>query len=294
MPIRMRENYLKFWGTRGSCPVSGPEYAAFGGNTCCLEVAYENTLLIIDAGTGIRPLGEKILKERQKIDLLLGHTHLDHIIGFPFFAPLFQAGTEITIWAPASGLRSCKEVLQDLLSKEFFPVRLEEIHSKLDFRTLHPKTPVQFGPLTLDFHATSHPGGALGFKIKTPKKTIGYITDNEALLGYHGSINDLTDNYLEPFTSLIHFLSECDILIHEAQYLPEEYLEKEHWGHSSVQNVAAIVKMNKTQEWHITHHDPKHCDQKLLNLEKYTKELIKNEKIPCKVRWIKDGDLLYL
>ncbi|PIS02472.1 MAG: hypothetical protein COT85_05610 [Chlamydiae bacterium CG10_big_fil_rev_8_21_14_0_10_42_34] len=264
------KRYLKFWGTRGSCSVCGPQFSHFGGNTVCLEVQYDDTLIIIDAGTGIRPLGHTI-HNKKKIDLFLGHTHWDHIIGFPFFEPLYKKNTEINIWAPQGKGRSCKELFTEMLSKEFFPIHLEQLQARLEFKTIYEKTPIQIGPITLDFHATSHPGVTYCFKIKTPNETISYVTDNEIPK--------------TPQKSLIEFHKGADILIHEAQYSAKEYTEKGGWGHSPLEEVITLVNEIQPKRWIVTHHDPNHTDAELFDLEKHAR----SQKLPCPVEWIADG-----
>lgn len=283
------KNYLKFWGTRGSCSVSGPQYVKYGGNTCCLEIRYDDAHLIIDAGTGIRPLGNSYpANEIRKIDLFLGHTHWDHLIGFPFFEPLYQAGAHIIVHSPSGAGRTCRELFSDLLSSDFFPVRLDQVQANIDYRTTHQKTPVQIGKISIDFHTTQHPGITFCFKITTPHQIIGYVTDNEALQGFHGYFSEVTDAILEPHLSLIDFLKDCDFLIHEGQYTPDEYLHKVGWGHSSVRNVAYLFKQTKISHWLVTHHDPRHSDKDIDELADKTKQILTEEKIPCRVEWIPD------
>jgi phosphoribosyl 1,2-cyclic phosphodiesterase len=268
------KNFLKFWGTRGSCPVSGLQYSHFGGNTCCLEVQYEGTCVIIDGGTGIRPLG-LTLKHQRKIDLFLSHMHWDHLIGLPFFAPLYQKETQITIWAPQGEGRSCRELFGQLLAKEFFPVHLDQIQAQLDFQVIHEKTPIRLGALTLDFHPTIHPGKTLCFKIQTPHQTIGYVTDNEI--------------HLDKQQSFISFFKHCDYFIHEAQYTPGEYSQKTGWGHSSLSSARALIDKIQPAHWLVTHHDPEHTDNTLKELQQ-----LASHQAPCPAEWIPDGHTLAL
>lgn len=267
--------YLKFWGTRGSCSVSGHEYTHFGGNTCCLEVRYQDTLVIIDAGTGIRPLGETV--HEKKIDLFLSHTHWDHIIGFPFFEPLYRKGTHITIWAPQGHEnRSCRDLFDQVLAYEFFPINLDEMQATLEFKVIEERKPIQLGPLSLDFHTTRHPGLTYCFKIKTPHETIGYTTDNEI--------------DLEAQKSFIEFHQNCDYFIHEAQYTPDEYQHRKGWGHSSLANVLKLVELVKPKHWLVTHHDPKHTDADL----KILAEKARHHNLPCPSQWVADGRIIAL
>ncbi|MDN3508020.1 MAG: response regulator, partial [Simkaniaceae bacterium] len=127
-------SYMKFWGTRGSTSVAGAQYVQYGGNTACLELRWNDEIVIIDAGTGLRELGDHIdVKPGQKINLIIGHTHWDHITGFPFFAPLYNKDCTLAIWAPVGYEKSTEELFHDMLSFGYFPVRLEELYAKLEF-----------------------------------------------------------------------------------------------------------------------------------------------------------------
>jgi ribonuclease BN (tRNA processing enzyme) len=286
---------LKFWGTRGSCPVSGKEYQKFGGNTLCLEICYEKTHIILDAGTGIRPLGEAISSSHKgPIQLFLSHTHWDHIHGFPFFKPLNDPGQHITIFSPRGLGRSTEELFEELLASEFSPLSFDKVKNRLKFQTIQQGHPIQLGPITLDFHPTCHSGVALGFKIKTPHQTIGYVTDNEALYGHLGEIDQIPPGILKKDQSFIHFLSDCDLLVHEAQYSSQEYAKKIGWGHSSISNTIALIKETKIKNWLVTHHDPKHTDDDLKQAEQKAQDILKQHKIPCLAEWIGDGFVLDL
>jgi len=264
--------------------VSGKEYAKFGGNTVCLELLYDETRLIFDAGTGIRNLGESLQGEKKTIHLFLSHAHLDHVIGFPFFAPIYDQNTEIYVWSPEENQKTCRELFHDLMNAAFFPIRLEQLQAKMHFEALDEKRTIEIGPLTLSLCKTDHPSLAYAFKIKTPHQTIGYATDNECAKGYFGPLEKAP---VDP--SLVSFFSGCDLLIHEAQYFPEEYQGKVGWGHSSITNVARLVQMTNARKWLVSHHDPKHKDQELNRLESFGKELLKQYQIPCEVSWIFDG-----
>lgn len=286
----MTKNYLKFWGTRGSCPVSGSAYAQFGGNTCTLEVRYDNSVLIFDAGTGIRELGQELTRQNvRNIHLFFSHSHWDHLIGLPFFEPIYNPGVKLTIWTPPNIRRSYRELIEDLLSPEFFPVKLEQINATLEFKTIQQKTPITLGKVTLDFHSAHHPGLAFGFKIRTPEQTFGYFTDNEMLHGYHGPLSEPPPEIIDPHQSLIDFLSDCDVLIHEAQYTPEEYLHKAGWGHSSARNAMYLLQQTKIPKWLVTHHDPNHTDLDLHAYESTMKKELQENNISCKVQWVGDG-----
>jgi phosphoribosyl 1,2-cyclic phosphodiesterase len=280
--------FLKFWGTRGSCPVSGPEYAKFGGNTSCIEISYGDAHLILDAGTGIRPLGEELLKKYNTFHLILSHTHWDHVIGFPFFEPLYSPGSEITIWSPSED-KNCRQIFDHLMKEDFFPVQISELKAKLHFFCIDDKKPISIGPLTIHCHPAHHTSLTYCFKIETPHQTIGYASDNEMCKDYHG---DLMHAPVDE--DLVQFFNGCDLLIHEAQYFLEEYLQKVGWGHSSVSNAAALVHKAKIKRWLVIHHDPKHTDTDLDCLAALSQRLLNENKIPCCSEWIGDGHVVFL
>lgn len=254
-------NYLKFWGTRGSNPVAGAEYVRYGGNTCSLEVRSGDDVIIVDAGTGIRKLGDT-LTSAKTIHLFIGHTHWDHITGFPFFTPLYRDDCNIVVYAPVGFEKSTKQLFTDMLAYAYFPVRLDEMHSKVIFRELRDHKPIKIGDITIEAHPTNHPGPTFGFRITSKRQSIGYITDNELFMGYMGHPSKITRDHtlMEPHLGLLEFLEDCETIIHEAQYLPSEYHEKIGWGHSSVSNAVAFIQHLKCIDWIVTHHDPTHTD----------------------------------
>ncbi len=284
--------YIKFWGTRGSNPVSGPEYVRFGGNTCCLEIRDGKDRILIDAGTGIRPLGHLLLQENHpRTHLFLSHTHWDHITGFPFFNPIYRPEHQIDIWSPIGFEKSTRELFTEMLAYSYFPVRLDDIQAQIAFKDLRDGQSVQIGRIQIDMHYAYHPGPTLCFKIHIAGKKIGYATDNEVLLGYHGDPHALkaNDPLLAPYESQIAFFKGCDILIHEAQYTPMEYQKKVGWGHSSISNVAVLIKHCRIQEWIVTHHDPSHTDEFLFKKIQLHQDILAANEIHCHVRMAFDG-----
>ncbi|MBS0628957.1 MAG: MBL fold metallo-hydrolase [Verrucomicrobia bacterium] len=273
------KRFLKFWGTRGSCPVSGPEYLHFGGNTACLELRYDPVHIVFDAGTGIRPLGKILMKDKvTKIDLFLSHTHWDHLLGFPFFELIYQNDVSITIWSPPTTGRSCKELFKELLAPEFFPMRLSELQANLQFKVYSENTPLQMGPITISFHKVNHPGVTYCFKIQTPHQIIGYTTDNE-----------LNIPFGKEEKSIIEFFRGADLLIHEAQYFTEEYVQKKGWGHSSLLGAMEFVEKTEAKKWLVSHHDPAHTDEDLVHLSTLA---LQRSSIPSE--WLRDGQVIEL
>ena len=290
-------SYIRFWGTRGSTPTPGAEYVRYGGNTSCFEVRHGDDLLIIDAGTGIRQLGDMMgIEDPQTIHLFVSHTHWDHITGFPFFSPLYKKNCEIIVWGPVGFEKSTKELFTSMLAYAYFPVRLDEMKAKVSFKELRDDHSISIGNITIDCHFTNHPGPTVGFKIKAPHKTIGYITDNEVLLGYQGHPNNihLKHPLLSPHLGLIEFLKDCDLIIHEAQYFPEEYTRKIGWGHSSIPNATVLLKYTGCKEWLVTHHDPNHKDTDLQVKLQLHNDIIKECNLNIKVEIAYDGLMIPL
>lgn len=286
-------SYLKFWGTRGSNPVSGPEYVRFGGNTSCLEIHNDDDLIIVDAGTGIRPLGLE-MQGHKKIHVLLGHTHWDHLAGFPFFGPLYDPACHITIWAPVGFEKSIEELFTEMLAYDFFPIRLDDIRAALSFKEIQEGIPFSIGSIEVNSHYAYHPGSTLLFKFKVGKTSFVYATDNEFLMGYHGHPNKITSKQLSSYKSMIEFLEGSKFVVHEAQYTPQEYQNQVGWGHSSISNAAILMKQAEITHWVLTHHDPKHTDLILLNKIQMQHDIIDDYKFDCHLRMAFDGMMLPL
>ena len=285
-------SYIKFWGTRGSNPVSGSEYARFGGNTPSLEIRNEEDLVIIDAGSGIRALGQVVaLEKEKKINILLSHTHWDHLLGLPFFYPLHQPNREIHIWAPIGFEKPTKELIADILTYPYFPVSFDDIRSELIFNDLRDSQEIDFGSIRISTHYAFHPGPTLCFKIEVGGKKIGYMTDNEFLLGCHLKASQIEkkDSLFIPYESLINFFKDCDTLILESQYTPEEYTSRVGWGHSSLYNTSFLLKKADIKHCIITHHDPRHTDDFLLEKQQLHVEVLKEINHTCLVQFAFDG-----
>lgn len=290
-------SYIKFWGTRGSNPVSGPEYIRFGGNTSCLEIHHGNELIIVDAGTGIRPFGTVLSKSNPKeVNLLISHTHWDHLAGFPFFAPIYDPECHINIWTPIGFEKTTRELFTEMLAYTYFPVRLDDIQATLVFKDIQEGVPFHIGNIEVNTHYAYHSGATVCFKFRMNKITFGYVTDNEFLMGYHGNphLLSIKNRLLIPYNSMIKFFKDCDFLIHEAQYTPIEYQSKVGWGHSSITNAAVLIKHAEVREWVITHHDPKHTDNDLLTKMQMQFDIFDEAKMDCRPRMAFDAMTMHL
>ena len=290
-------SYIKFWGTRGSNPVSGPDYVRFGGNTISLEICHGKDLVIVDAGTGIRPLGTLLAESNPKeVHLIISHTHWDHLAGFPFFAPIYDPKCKVHIYSPIGFEKTTRELFMEMLAYAYFPVRLDDIEANLVFHDIQESEPFCIGTIEVNSHYAYHPGSTLCFKFRVNKKTFGYATDNEFLMGYHGNPHLITRKHplLGPYLSQIDFFKDCDFLVHEAQYTPIEYQKKVGWGHSSITNATALIRHANIREWIITHHDPKHTDSDLLKKMQMQYDTFDDAKIDCRPRMAFDGMVIPL
>jgi CheY-like chemotaxis protein/phosphoribosyl 1,2-cyclic phosphodiesterase len=293
--VRPGRYCVKLWGTRGSIPVSGSRYVRHGGNTSCLEIATNETHVIIDAGSGIRDLGDQIaLGGPRPIHLFITHTHWDHIQGFPFFTPLYLPGFEVQIYGASTFGKDLKSVFRGQLDRDYFPVQFEDMQARVEFHSL-PAEPVMIGDLKITWEFTQHPAATVGYKVEVGGKTVALVSDNEFLQGYLGSPNQvaLDDPALLSYQKMVAFLSGVDLLIHEAQYTNAEYPRKVGWGHSSLSNACLLACLTKAKRWIVTHHDPLHDDEFLQGKLNLTREIMVSLNCPIEVLHAFDGMIEY-
>ena len=289
--LEQTRGYFRTWGTRGSIPVSGPKVARHGGNTSCLEVRVGEHLAIIDAGSGIRDLGMSLLKDGpRKVPLLIGHTHWDHIQGFPFFTPGYIPGYHLDIYGLRQFGKPLEAIFRGQLDRDYFPVEMQDMAARLNFVDL-VENPLVVGPIQIYWEMMNHPGATVGFRIEAEGTRVGYITDNEFLKGYLGSPFGLTakSDLVLPYQRIIQFVADVDVLILEAQYTQEEYAKKVGWGHSSIGNACLLAKLANAHKLVITHHDPMHDDEFLERKLDLTKHILKHLEHPIEVTNAYDG-----
>jgi CheY-like chemotaxis protein len=279
------------WGTRGSTPTPGARFLRHGGNTSCMSVVLGDEQFIFDAGTGIRELGFEVLDTpRRKLHLFVTHTHWDHIQGFPFFAPAYVPGFEITIYGAEGFGKNLKAVFRGQLDREYFPVQMEDMQSNLQFRQL-AENPMPIGSGLISWEFAQHPGATVGYKIEIGDKKIAWVPDNEFLQGYTGPPGELTRDHplVLPYGRMIDFLADADVVIHEAQYSCEEYPKKIRWGHSSISNACVLMKLAGVRRWIVTHHDPMHDDAFLENKLHLTRQILEDLGHEMEVEHAYDG-----
>jgi phosphoribosyl 1,2-cyclic phosphodiesterase len=248
----------RIWGCRGSLAAPGPETVRYGGNTSCVEVRLDGgELIILDAGTGIRPLGNSILDELpRKIHLFLTHLHLDHLEGLGFFGPLWRPDIDLHIWGPPSPLRSLERRIARYLSPPLFPVHLSDIPSQPTFHDV-PDDDWKIGGGRISARPVSHRGPTVGYRIEENSQAIAYIPDHEPALGV-----DLRS--VEPEWISGHGVAHgVDALLHDAQYTEDEYPQRIGWGHSSTTHVVTFAEVCDVRQLVMFHHDPMHSDDQL-------------------------------
>jgi len=245
---------VTFWGTRGSIASAGSMTQGYGGNTACVQVVgRDGTCVILDAGTGIRALGDAMPPDVDRVDILLTHLHMDHIQGLGFFGPLFRPGLAVHIWGPPSSTLDLRARLSRYLSPPLFPVRLRDLASQVELHNA-PAEPTRIGPFEVTAAAIVHPGPTVGYRVTEDDVSAAYLPDHEPALGgwpFPGggewtSGHDLADG--------------ADLLVHDAQYSPEERRDRIGWGHSSWIEAARFAQLVGARRLACFHHDPAHDD----------------------------------
>ena len=271
---------VRFWGTRGSIATPGAETVRFGGNTSCVEVVSQaGWRFIIDCGTGARLLGHHLMLKglpRIRATVLLSHTHWDHIQGFPFFKPAFQAGNEILICAPLGVTGSLSHVLSGQMETTYFPVELSELPAKIAYRHLAEGV-FDFHGVRVSTQALHHPAATLGYRIECDRVVVAYVADHEPfsdLLWRPGAEPGKMESiHHEGDRRHAEFMCDADLVIHDAQYTPEEMPEKKHWGHSSFEYAVELAGAAGVRQLALTHHDPTHNDDKVVEIEERARAL---------------------
>jgi CheY-like chemotaxis protein/glyoxylase-like metal-dependent hydrolase (beta-lactamase superfamily II) len=272
---------IKFWGTRGSIPTPGSNTIRYGGNTSCVELRSDDgTLFILDCGTGLRRLGQKLLQEKQPISgiILLSHTHWDHTQGFAFFDPIFQKGNQFTIFAVSGVDRSLSEVLSGQMDYLYFPLTLDELESTILFKEIGEET-FNVGDVQVRTQFTNHTVLTLGFRIKAGGRTVVYVADHEPFSTnlYRAGVENpsLEDIIHAGDRRHVEFLTDADLVIHDAQYTNAEYLDKRNWGHSTMEYVLDVAMAANVRQVVLSHHDPDHDDDFLDALEAHCQDQVR-------------------
>lgn len=282
----------RFWGTRGSIATPGKGTTHFGGNTSCIELITDaGQHLILDCGTGARLLGNYMMSKASGPitgAILLTHTHWDHIQGFPFFAPLFVPGNHFAVYGPEGCHTSLRDVLSGQMDYHYFPVELNHLAAQIQYADLSEGAHDIAG-VTVRAQAMNHPSPTLGYRVEGDGVSVLYLGDHEpysekvwrdgAEPGRIDSINHDGDR------DHAEYMKNADLLIHEAQYTPEEYPAKRNWGHSTFEYVIQLAVAAGVRRVILTHHDPSHDDTFMFGIEnrarQYARELGSNMEVSC-------------
>ena len=262
--------HVRFWGTRGSVPAPGANTVRYGGNTSCVEVrADDGTLIVLDCGTGARALGlhlARTVPSPMRLNLFIGHTHWDHIQGFPFFVPAFTPGIELNIYAPAGFQRGLEEAMAGQMEYSYFPVRLSELRSRIHFTELEEGF-FRVGDVLVETLYLNHTAPTIAYRLTSRGATLAYTTDHEPFWWTPGGVSDHPGDRTHAT-----FLRGADLVIHDAQYSEEEYATKMGWGHSPVEYATDVALAAGARRLALFHHDPTHDDAALARLEARCRE----------------------
>jgi phosphoribosyl 1,2-cyclic phosphodiesterase len=243
-----------FLGVRGSIASPGPATALVGGNTSCVEVTCGDTRIVLDAGSGLRALGDRLVaRGPTETTILLSHLHWDHIQGLPFFVPIYVPGNQVNVITGPSGVMSLEAALRRQMCAPFFPVEFDEIAAQLRPRDVPARDRFFVGPVRVTIARLNHPDPVYGYRLEAGGKAIVYATDTEHYSCVDPALRQLADG--------------ADILIYDAQYTPEEYPGKVGWGHSTWQAGVELARAAGAQQLVLFHHDPRRTDGQLADLE---------------------------
>jgi phosphoribosyl 1,2-cyclic phosphodiesterase len=283
----MAKAYLRFWGVRGSYAAPFESHLKVGGNTSCVELRVDNHLLICDGGTGIIPFGEQLIKSGEKQDMMVifTHYHWDHICGMPFFTPAFVPDWNIKFFGPGESKQDIGKRLADQMKAPYFPVETETWMANIDYLEPQPGG-FDHGPIKVNYYNVHHPGVTYGYKMHVNGKSIVYVSDNE--FGYlEGSIERRYHEFnadehevieqmkIEERATELRHIKDVDILIHDAQYTPEDYEKKRGWGHSCYVDTVNAAIDAKVKKLYLYHHDPNYNDEKVFSIFEHAKEIIR-------------------
>lgn len=264
--------YIKCWGARGSIPVSGPQYNRYGGDTACMEIrTSEGDILIVDAGTGIRRLGNQLIQEKRfHYHMLFTHAHWDHLMGFPFFKPIFREGTTIDVFRCPASEGYAEAMITRVMTPPNFPINYSDLKARIRFKDGCPGS-FSLGSLHITSIALSHPNGGCGYRFTEKGKTFVFLTDNELAYRHPEGLS---------FEDYRFFCEDADLLIHDAEYYPDEYLRKIKWGHSAYTDALRLAMEAGVKRLGLYHHNQDRSDEAIDAIVDDAKQRIQHSNSP--------------
>ena len=277
---------IKFWGARGSIPVCGKKYLKYGGSTTCLELrSQKNELIVVDAGTGIRLLGKELIKNsHNRFTMLFTHSHWDHVMGFPFFAPLYSKKTRIRIMGCSFSSDSVREIIAKTMQPPGFPVKFEEISAKFEFDSVRA-TGWDIGHVRIVPVELSHPNRGLGYKFLEDGRSFVFLTDNE--LGFIHPDGRSPQDYAA-------FCRGADLLVHDADYKDGEYPRRKTWGHSTYRQAVNLALAAGVSVLGLFHHNQDRSDAEVDAAVAECSRIFKGRGSKTKCFAIREGQIIKL
>ncbi|RJR49242.1 MAG: MBL fold metallo-hydrolase [Desulfobacteraceae bacterium] len=279
---------VKFWGTRGSIAVPGKNTTLYGGNTTCVELTLGcGRTVIIDAGTGIRALGEKLTAAGEEVDvhLLVTHIHWDHILGFPFFSPIYKRANRLAIDGFPTCMKGLRYTFDNKMGDGFFPITFDALKAQVTFLNRLDKGSLEIDGTTIDSVPLHHPQGGFGYRFKEDGKVLVFITDNE--LRKDSWEGRSPDDY-------VRFCQGADILIHDSQYSPQEIPERRDWGHSDYESAFNLAYRAGVKRLILFHHDPSRTDPEVTAIKVLCEDLAKKKHSGIKIEAARENSELEL
>ncbi len=263
---------IRCWGARGSIPVSGKEYLRYGGDTTCIEIrSKQDDIIIIDAGSGIRRLGQRLAAEdKRKLTLILTHSHWDHVMGFPFFKPLYHPSTRMDVYGCPHAQKATREILAHIMGPPHFPIHIDDVRAQINF---HEFCNDRFSihSVIIDQIPLSHPNRGMGYRFTEDGKSFVFLTDNELTFRHEGGCD---------YQDYLAFSRNADLLVHDAEYTPEDYQETRTWGHSVYKDALRLAIEAGAHRFGLFHHNQERSDRGVDRMVQECRRIIHQRDIP--------------
>ncbi len=275
---------IKFWGVRGSIPTPGPGTVRYGGNTSCIEFRYGDEIIILDAGTGLRLLGQSLLDEFKdkplNLTLLITHTHWDHIQGLPFFGPIYEPRCRLRIYGCEGARKGLVNALSSQMETTYFPVAFAKLPSNIQIEEFKNFS-FSIGTVLVRAQRANHPGVCVGYRLFTPEALVCFFPDTEPRPD--GQDKDM-----------IEFIRGADLLVLDSQYDQTEYKSHVGWGHGCVDDTVALALRAEVKHLVLFHHDPGHDDARIDAMVSHARKIVAEKKGKLRIEAAREGMTLNL